>query len=75
MGSLATRIALTGSTSVRGLIVDTGKNFSCHDFYKKIGFAPREGEPRSFEGDAVCEPPSWIEIELDASLEGDMATV
>ena len=39
VGAIATRLALTARPEIRAELVDTGKNATCHDYFKRIGFA------------------------------------
>lgn len=57
MGSMATTIALSQSEKATGRVIDTGKNFSCHNFFVSLGF---EKTGDSFEAAAACDIPSWI---------------
>lgn len=59
LGNLATAVALEQANKATGRIVDTGRNFSCHNFFEEIGFR-RNGD--HFEGGKPCDVPSWIEL-------------
>jgi FkbH-like protein len=61
LGAVAVREALAHSPIAIGRIVDTGKNFTCHNYYKQLGFLEKtEG---LFEGNAAPPPPAWIELD------------
>jgi len=59
MGSSATEIALSQAACATGGVVDTGKNFTCHDWFKTLGFVEKDGR---FEASRPCPTPDWIAI-------------
>jgi FkbH-like protein len=66
MGSIATTVALRGQAFVRSTLIDTGKNFTCHDYFERLGFR-RDGD--EFVTDTACSTPPWIEFSLSKDLE------
>lgn len=60
VGAVATRLALKSRREIRAELIDTGKNASCHDYFKRIGFS--QTKTGLFASEA-SEPPSYIEIE------------
>ncbi len=60
LGRAATLIALSQAALARGRIVDTGRNFACHDLFERLGFRC-DGD--QFAADAPCPPTPWIEVE------------
>ncbi|MEM5369553.1 HAD-IIIC family phosphatase [Paraburkholderia azotifigens] len=39
VGAIATRLALKARPEIRAELVDTGKNATCHDYFRRIGFS------------------------------------
>jgi len=60
LGRAATLIALSQAPLARGLIVDSGRNFTCHGVFETLGFR-RDGD--RFVCEAPCEPTPWIKVE------------
>lgn len=65
MGSVATRLALAQAGRAVGSIIDTGRNFTCHNYFASLGFTAADGR---FEAEGGCEYPDWIEVE-DAAVQ------
>ena len=63
MGRVATEIALSQAGKATGRIIDTGKNFTCHQFYTDLGFQSCNGH---FEATRPREAPDWITIHVEA---------
>jgi FkbH-like protein len=59
MGSIATGLALDGAKEVKATVVDTGKNLSCHDYFKTIGFSQLDDH---YETATPCSIPEWINM-------------
>ncbi|SDA70689.1 HAD-IIIC family phosphatase [Sinorhizobium sp. NFACC03] len=59
MGSAATKIALSQADRATGMIIDTGKNLTCHGWFKSLGFTDADGH---FETVEACETPEWIKV-------------
>lgn len=59
MGAKATKIALSQAPVAIGRIIDTGKNFTCHDWFAKLGF---EQVGSHFETAILPETPGWIRL-------------
>ncbi len=73
LGRVAVMAALSQAGRAVGRIVDTGKNFSCHNWFANLGFADRSGLFETYE---VCEAPSWISLSLPEEFgEGAMGLV
>jgi FkbH-like protein len=59
MGSAATKIALSQTPTAKGRIVDTGKNFTCHNWFSDLGFTNLDDQ---FETSETCAMPTWIAV-------------
>ncbi|WP_246811859.1 HAD-IIIC family phosphatase [Ensifer sp. ENS11] len=59
MGAAATKIALSQAERATGRIVDTGKNFTCHGWFKSLGFSETDGH---FVAAQACQMPEWIKV-------------
>jgi FkbH-like protein len=59
MGAVATEIALSQAERATGRIIDTGKNFTCHSWFKTLGFLEFEGH---FVASQACEVPAWVNV-------------
>jgi FkbH-like protein len=68
LGQVATRIALSQAGEARGHVFDTGKNFTCHQYFADLGYHAQG------DGYATHKPaalPAWITVaedEIDALL-------
>jgi FkbH-like protein len=60
VGAIATRVALKAHPEVRAELIDTGKNATCHDYFKRIGFSQTK---TGLCSSTANELPSYIEIE------------
>jgi FkbH-like protein len=60
VGAIATRLALKSRPEIRAELVDTGKNATCHDYFKRIGFSQTN---MGLCARAANELPTYIEIE------------
>ncbi|MEX3966279.1 HAD-IIIC family phosphatase [Paraburkholderia sp. EG286B] len=60
VGAIATRLALKSGSEVRAELVDTGRNATCHDYFKRLGFAETAV---GLYSRTANELPSYIEIE------------
>ncbi|MEX3951287.1 HAD-IIIC family phosphatase [Paraburkholderia sp. EG287B] len=60
VGAIATRLALKSASEVRAELVDTGRNATCHDYFKRLGFAETAV---GLYSRTANELPSYIEIE------------
>jgi len=60
VGAIATRLALKSHPQIRADLVDTGKNATCHDYFKQIGFSQTTSGLCS---SAANDLPSHIQIE------------
>ena len=65
LGGLATALALEGQARVRGQIVDTGKNKTCHDYFERLGFA---ADADDWVAEHPVAPPAWIRLSLPDPL-------
>ncbi len=70
-GAIATRLALLAGPSAVASVVDTGKNATCHDYFKKLGFAAADAG--RFTSETAPILPDWIAVTLDPALEGAVA--
>jgi FkbH-like protein len=66
LGRLAAAVALKGSSMVVGRFVDTGKNFTCRDYFKSLGFI---GDGNRFETTTIPEKSAWVRTEFDRSCD------
>ncbi|TDG03101.1 HAD-IIIC family phosphatase [Paraburkholderia guartelaensis] len=60
VGAIATRLALKSGSEVRAELVDTGRNATCHDYFKRLGFSQTAV---GLYSRTANELPSYIEIE------------
>lgn len=60
VGAIATRLALKSHPEIRAELIDTGKNATCHDYFKRIGFSQTKA---GLYASAANDPPSYIQIE------------
>ncbi|WP_051481142.1 HAD-IIIC family phosphatase [Paraburkholderia nodosa] len=60
VGAIATRLALKSGSEVRADLVDTGRNATCHDYFKRLGFSQTAV---GLYSRTANEFPSYIEIE------------
>ncbi|RQH08308.1 HAD-IIIC family phosphatase [Paraburkholderia dinghuensis] len=60
VGAIATRLALKSHPEIRAELIDTGKNATCHDYFRRIGFSQTK---TGLYSSAANEPPSYIKIE------------
>ncbi|MCX5539940.1 HAD-IIIC family phosphatase [Paraburkholderia sp. CNPSo 3076] len=60
VGAIATRLALKSGSEVRAELVDTGRNATCHDYFKRLGFSQTAA---GLYSRTANELPSYIEIE------------
>jgi FkbH-like protein len=60
VGAIATRLALKSGSEVRAELVDTGRNATCHDYFKRLGFSQTDV---GLYSRTANELPSYIEIE------------
>lgn len=60
VGAIATRLALKARSEIRAELIDTGKNATCHDYFKRIGFSETM---TGLCSNTANELPSYIKIE------------
>ncbi|ACC70866.1 HAD-IIIC family phosphatase [Paraburkholderia phymatum] len=60
VGAIATRLALKARPEIRAELVDTGKNATCHDYFRRIGFSETT---TGLCSSSANELPSYIKIE------------
>ncbi|WP_321948510.1 HAD-IIIC family phosphatase [Paraburkholderia sp. J10-1] len=60
VGAIATRLALKSGSEVCAELVDTGRNATCHDYFKRLGFSQTAA---GLYSRTANELPSYIEIE------------
>lgn len=65
LGGLAAAVALEGQARVRGQIVDTGKNKTCHDYFERLGFT---ADAEGWAAEHPAPPPAWIRLSLSDPL-------
>jgi FkbH-like protein len=61
LGAMATKLALKSGDLARASLIDTGKNATCHDFFRRMGFTARDG---CFVAESACATPDWIKVTL-----------
>jgi FkbH-like protein len=60
VGAIATRLALKSNPQIRADLIDTGKNATCHDYFKRIGFSETK---TGLYSSTPNQLPGYIEIE------------
>jgi len=70
MARVATLLALANGPSARAHVVDTGKNFACHDYFTRAGFSAVGDQ---FETAGPCPIPDWIQASFTAADGPDLS--